>query len=73
MTDKTTYPLTPEAKALLEKLVQERDAATQRLDVAVIAMKAALGAPVEYTIRNVDEGFTTEFAAEHEVVNGGNN
>jgi len=72
MTDKTTYPLTPEAKALLEKLVQERDAATQRLDVAVIAMKAALGVPVEYTIRNIDEGFMTEFVAEHEVVNGVN-
>jgi len=66
MTDKTTYPLTPEAKALLEKLVQERDAATQRLDVAVIAMKAALGVPVEWQIQNLDEGFT-------EVTNGGNN
>lgn len=60
MTDKTTYPLTPEAKALLERLIQERDAATQRLDVAIIAMKAALGVPVEWQIRNLDEGFVGE-------------
>ena len=46
MTDKKNYPLTPEAKALLERLIQERDAATQRLDVAIISMKAALGVPV---------------------------
>ena len=58
MTDKKNYPLTPEAKALLERLIQERDAATQRLDVAIISMKAALGVPVEWQIRNLDEGFT---------------
>ena len=61
MTDKTTFPLTPEAKALLEKLAQESEAAKQRLDVAIIAMKAALGVPVEWTIRSLDAGFVPEF------------
>ncbi len=65
MTDKN-IPLPPESKALLERLIQERDAATQRLDVAIVATKAALGVPVEWGIRNLDEGFT-------EVSNGGNN
>lgn len=50
-------PLTPEAKALLERLIQERDAAIARLDVALLAMKAALGVPVEWTIRDLNEGF----------------
>ena len=66
MADKTNIPLPPESKALLERLIQERDAATQRLDVAIVATKAALGVPVEWGIRNLDEGFT-------EVTNGGNN
>ena len=65
MTDKN-IALPPESKALLERLIQERDAATQRLDVAIVATKAALGVPVEWGIRNLDEGFT-------EVTNGGNN
>jgi hypothetical protein len=67
MTDKTSIPLPPEAKALLERLIQERDAATQRLDVAILSMKAALGVPVEWGIRNLDEGFTEA------TNNGGNN
>jgi len=46
---------------LLERLIQERDAAVQRLDVAVIATKAALGVPVEWTIRSLDAGFVPEF------------
>lgn len=50
-------PLTPEAQAFVERMIQERDAATQRLDVALYAMKAALGAPASWTIRNLDEGF----------------
>ncbi len=54
-------PLPPESKALLERLIQERDAAVQRLDVAVIATKAALGVPVEWTIRSLDAGFVPEF------------
>ncbi len=66
MTDKTSIPLPPESKALLERLALDHDAAKQRLDVAVLATKAALGVPVEWTIRNLDEGFT-------EVNNGGNN
>ena len=49
--------LTPEARALLERLIQERDAAVQRLDVALLSMKAALGVPPDWTIRNLDEGF----------------
>lgn len=57
--------LTPEARALLERMVQERDAAVQRLDVAILAMKAALGVPVEWQLRDLDEGFTG-------VDNGGN-
>ena len=50
-------PLTAEAREMLKTLVQERDAAAQRLDVAVAAMKAALGVPATWTIRNIDEGF----------------
>ena len=57
--------LQPEARALLERLILERDAAAQRLDVAILAMKAALGVPVEWQLRNLDEGFV-------EVDNGGN-
>lgn len=49
--------LTPEAKALLERLIQERDAAVTRLDVALLSMKTALGVPVEWTIRDLNEGF----------------
>ena len=49
--------LTPEARKLLERLIQERDAAVQRLDVALLGMKAALGVPVEWTILSLDEGF----------------
>ena len=55
--EKQTKPLTPEARALLERLVQEHDAAKSRLDVAVLAMKAALGVPVEWQIHSLDEGF----------------
>ena len=50
-------PLTPEARALLERLIQERDAAIGRLDVALLSMKSALGVPVEWTIRDLNEGF----------------
>lgn len=53
--------LTPEARALLERLIQERDAAVQRLDVALLSMKAALGVPPEWTIRSLDQGFVPEF------------
>ena len=53
--------LTPESKALLEQLIRERDAAVQRLDVALLATKAALGVPVEWTIRSLDTGFVPEF------------
>ncbi len=63
----TAYPLTPEARALLEQLIKERDAAMQRLDVALVAMKAALGVPVNWTIRDLEEGFVEG------VNNGGNN
>ena len=66
MTDKTRIPLPPESRALIERLAQESEAAKQRLDVAIIATKAALGVPVEWQIRTLDEGFT-------EVDNGGNN
>lgn len=66
-------PLPPEAKALLNKLIQERDEAVkqlpevQKLDIAILSMKAALGVPLEWGIRNVEEGFV-------EVTpNGGNN
>ncbi len=60
-------PLPPESKALLERLVQEHDAARQRLDVAVLATKAALGVPVEWQIRSLEEGFVEG------VGDGGNN
>lgn len=54
---KPPVTLTPEARALLERLIQERDAAIQRLDVALLSMKAALGVPPEWTISSLDEGF----------------
>lgn len=50
-------PLPPESKALLEQLIRERDAAVQRLDVALLATKAALGVPVDWQIRSLDDGF----------------
>lgn len=62
-----SYPLTPEARALLEQMIRERDAAIGRLDTALIAMKAALGVPMGWQIRSLDEGFV-----EGEP-NGGNN
>lgn len=62
---KDAIKLTPEARALLERLVMERDTAAQRLDVAVLSMKAALGVPTDWQLRNLDEGFT-------EVDNGNN-
>jgi hypothetical protein len=49
--------LPPEAQALLKQLVQERDAAIGRLDVAIISMKAALGVPVDWQLRSIEEGF----------------
>ena len=49
--------LTPEARALLERLIAEREAAVSRVDVAIVAMKAALGVPLDWTIRTLDEGF----------------
>ena len=58
--------LTPEARSLLERLVQERDQAAQRLDVAVLAMRAALGVPLDWQLRDLEEGFV-------EVQNDGSN
>lgn len=49
--------LTPEAQALLKQLVQEFDTAKQRLDMAIIAMKAALGVPLDWQIRSIEQGF----------------
>lgn len=63
-------PLTPEAQELLKRLVQERDAAIGRLDMALIAMKAALGVPLDWQIQNIEQGFVPhEFVADREVVN----
>lgn len=61
--------LTPEAQALLKQLVQERDAAIGRLDMAITAMKAALGVPLNWQIRSIEQGFVEPV----EVDNGGNN
>lgn len=61
-------PLTPEAQELLKRLVQERDAAIGRLDMAIVAMKAALGVPMDWQIQNIEQGFVRAEAA-----NGGNN
>ena len=58
--------LTPEARALLERMLQERDQAAQRLDVAVLAIRAALGVPLDWQLRDLDEGFV-------EVVDDGSN
>ncbi|TXH41796.1 MAG: hypothetical protein E6Q97_36865 [Desulfurellales bacterium] len=63
-TDSKAIPLPPESKALLERLAQEHEAARQRLEMAVLATKAALGVPVEWQIRNLDEGFVAEFVAD---------
>ena len=52
-----SYPLTPEARGLLEQLIRERDAAVQRLDGAILGIKVALGVPVTWQIRSLDEGF----------------
>ncbi len=52
-----TIPLTPESKALIERLLQERNAAQERLDVAVVATKAALGVPDGYDMRDLSVGF----------------
>ena len=52
--------LSPATKALLEQLIRERDMAVQRLDVAILATKAAHGVPPEWTIRNLDEGFVPD-------------
>jgi hypothetical protein len=57
MDEPTNYTLSPEAQALLQRLVQERDAAIGRLDVAIISMKAALGVPVEWQLRSIEQGF----------------
>ena len=42
----------------------------QRLDVALLATKAAAGVPVDWQIRNLDEGFVAnELVMDQEVVN----
>lgn len=61
--DKQPSKLTPETKALLEQLIRERDAAVSRLDVALLATKAALGVPVDWQIRTLDEGFVPDVTA----------
>jgi hypothetical protein len=60
--------LTPEAQELLKRLVQERDAAIGRLDMAIVAMKAALGVPLDWQIQNIEQGFVRVEASD-----GGNN
>ena len=65
--NKQPVPLPSESKALLEQLIRERDAAAQRIDVALLATKAALGVPVEWQIRSLEEGFVEG------VADGGNN
>ena len=64
-----TVVLTAEAKALVERLVIERNAAQDRLNVAVLAIKAALGVPDGYELRDVNKGFEDVTG----VTNGGNN
>lgn len=55
--------LSPATKALLEQLIRERDMAVSRLDVALLATKAAHGVPPDWTIRNLDEGFVPDATA----------
>jgi len=69
METEQVIPLSPEAQALLKQLIQERDAAVSRLDVALLAMKATLNVPLTWTIRNVEEGFVPGVEG---VSNGGN-
>lgn len=61
--DKQPVRLSPETKALLEQLIRERDAAVSRLDVALLATKAAQGVPVDWQIRNLNEGFVPDATA----------
>lgn len=69
--EQRAVPLTPEAQALLRQLVQEFDTAKLRLDMAIVAMKAALGVPLDWQIQNIEQGFVMprEFVADREVVN----
>lgn len=67
--ERQAVALTPEAQELLKRLVQERDAAIGRLDMAIVAMKAALGVPLDWQIQNIEQGFVRAEA----VSNGGNN
>lgn len=60
---KQPVALSPETKALLEQLIRERDAAVSRLDVALLATKAALGVPKGWQIHSLDEGFTDDAIA----------
>jgi len=50
--------LSAEAQALLKQLVQERDAANMRLEVAVLSMRAALGVPIDWQLNSLEDGFT---------------
>ena len=54
---------------LLERLIQERDAAVSRLEVAVLSMRSVLGVPLDWEIRDIQRGFE----APREVNNGGDN
>lgn len=67
-TETKAIPLTPETKALLEQLSREFDAAKLRLDMAVLATKAAKGVPVEWVIRNLNEGFVPDLVMDEERV-----
>jgi hypothetical protein len=67
-----TYPLSAESKALIKRMLEERNAAQDRLDIAVMATKAAVGAPMEYDIKSLDVGFEAKNDFK-EVDNGGDN
>jgi hypothetical protein len=68
--ERQAVPLTPEAQELLKQLLKEFDAAKGRLDMALVAMKAALGVPMDWQIHNIEQGFVPyEYVAEAEVVN----
>ena len=58
--------LTPEAQALLERLLQERDASASRLEVAVLSMRTVLSVPLDWEIRDIRRGFEAPLKATNE-------
>lgn len=61
-------PITPEGQEFLTQLLREREAANQRLEIAVLSMKTVLGVPLDWDIKDLKVGFIER----EEVKNNGN-